>query len=268
MTFTLTLHLLRRLWPFLAIPVVLLSTVTALFVLLIEPMGGVTMMARFVNAVPAISRMVEATGMDFTSRAGIAVGAYVHPFTAAMLALWALSVGVASLAGDVESGYADQVLSRAVPRHATLIASIITLFIGAVLIGAAMCLGTAIGAWLSEGTDPLPLRRFFLAGVQVTIIVAAMGSVAILVSTLSSDRGRVVAICAVLWLANYFNGKIAPIFESLQWLVPWSIEGHYRPVHTVNSGQIDSLDVVVLLMVVTACLGAAFWVWHRRDIQD
>lgn len=268
MTLTLTLHLLRRLWPFVAIPVVLLSFVTALFVLLIEPMGGVAMMARLVRAVPAVSRLVEASGMDVSTRAGIAAGAYVHPFTSAMLALWAFSVGVASLAGDVESGFADQVLSRAVPRRAMLMASIITLFVGAILIGLAMWAGTATGAWLSGDPEPLPLHRFFLACVQVILLAAAMGSVGILTSTLSSDRGRVVAVCAVIWLANYFNGRISSIFELIEWLNPWSLEGHYRPVHTVNSGVIAPVDVAVHLAVIAACLLMAAWVWHRRDIQD
>jgi hypothetical protein len=94
-----------------------------------------------------------------------------------------------------------------------------------------------------------------------------MGSVAVLLSTVSSERGRVIAIGAALWILNYFNAQVAPIFKSLRWLEPWSLQGHSNPQSIVSSGQIRMGDLAIIAAVTVVCLALSMGVWHRRDIR-
>ena len=116
MTLRLTLHLLRRLWPILVASSALLMLLPFLLVVLIEPLGGLDLIAGFIAQSPLASMMwgrMAAGGADINSHTGFASFAYVHPFSAIIMLVWPLSVATAALAGEVETKFADQLLDEA-----------------------------------------------------------------------------------------------------------------------------------------------------------
>ncbi|MBN1478409.1 hypothetical protein JXA47_16770, partial [Candidatus Sumerlaeota bacterium] len=115
--------------------------------------------------------------------------------------------------------------------------------------------------------EALPLGRFALASLDSIVLTLAMGAVMILLSTLSSERGRVIAIGAALWILNYFNAQVAPIFHSLRWLEPWSLQGHSHPQAIVAEGNIRAEDLAILLVIAAVCVILSTAIWHRRDIR-
>jgi ABC-type transport system involved in multi-copper enzyme maturation permease subunit len=261
----LTRRLLQRLWPLLALSCVAVFFIAHLFVVLIEPLGGIAIF-QYVLRNAVIAQIVGAAEIDMTTLAGVASIAYIHFLVLLILAVWPISIAATALAGDIELGEADLILSRAVPRRAPLIAAWVTLLIGAAALGASLWLGTALGDLLLSDEN-LPLRRFALAALDSVLLTLAMGAVAILLSTLSSERGRVIALAAALWILNYFNAQVAPIFQSLRWLEPWSLQGHSNPQSIVAAGHLRTGDFAIIAAIIAACLILSAVVWHRRDIR-
>lgn len=268
MTRTLTARLLQRLWPILLPLSALCGGVAFLFVALIEPMGGLGIFETVLRMTPRIGQLLGSNEIDPTTSAGIASIAYVHPFVAILMAAWPLSVAAAALGGDVESGEADLLLSRAVPRRAMFQAAVATLLAGALAMCASLWLGTALAQWISPPEDPMPLGRFAAAAVVNAVLIASTGGVLLLLSAGSSERGRILATGAGLWLLNFFAGVVAPLFPSLAFLRLYSLQGHARPQAVIASGQIPWPDTGVLLTVGVAGLSAAALVWSRRDVRS
>jgi ABC-type transport system involved in multi-copper enzyme maturation permease subunit len=264
---TLALRLLSRLWPILAFCGAMTFAFAFLFIALIEPLGGVGLLQSVMRMVPRIGQMLGSAEIDPTSIGGFASIAYVHPLISVLFLVWPLAVAASALAGDVESGEADLILSRAVPRRAMLQAAGLTVLAGAVALGVLQWLGTAIGVWVAVPSEAMPLGRFAGAAAVNALLVISMGGVLTLISALSSDRGRVIAAGVALWFVNFFCGAAAPMFKSLAWLKPWSLQGHVRPQSVVSTGHLPHFDNAVLLAVAVAGFALAAWVWARRDIR-
>ncbi|MBN1478530.1 hypothetical protein JXA47_17385, partial [Candidatus Sumerlaeota bacterium] len=138
----LTRRLLQRLWPLLALSCVAVFAIAHLFVILIEPLGGIGLIQSVLRNA-AIAQILGASEIDMSTLAGVASIAYIHFLVLMILAIWPIAIASTALAGDIELGEADLILSRAVPRHASLIAAWMTLLIGAGALGASLWLGTA-----------------------------------------------------------------------------------------------------------------------------
>jgi ABC-type transport system involved in multi-copper enzyme maturation permease subunit len=268
MTATLTLRLLRRLWPLLAMPCALCWLFAFVFLAMIEPLGGLGPIVAFLRNVPRIGRLLGSQEVDITSLEGLASVAYVHPIVAIMMAVWPLSAASAALAGQVESGEADLVLSRAVPRRTMLFAGGVTLLAGCLAIAASMLLGTLAGLTLVHPPEAFPVARFAAAASLNGLFAFTLGSVFLLISSAASDRGQVLGWGVALWFASYFNGSVSPIFDSLEFLGPWSLHGHARPQQIVSSGAADLTGLAILGGVAAACLVLASIIWARRDIRS
>jgi hypothetical protein len=263
----LALHHLGRLWPLIALPAAVLMLFSLLFVVMIEPIGGLAIVTSIIRSVPAIERIMGVAGVDYTTHAGIAAIAYIHPLTAILLLVWPLGLAAATLVGEIETGVADLLLCRAVPRGAMFRSAAVTLCVGTVVLSLAMWVGTALGAALTHFPADLPVGRFALAAVTQGVAVFALGSVALLLSAMSEDRGRLLVVAVALWVVDYFNGRLSPIFASLGWLRRWSVQGHCRPVTVIDTGNLLWGDLAVLLAISVAALILGAILWRRRDIR-
>jgi hypothetical protein len=129
-----------------------------------------------------------------------------------------------------------------------------------------MFLGTALGWQVAQIQEPFQAGRFLAAGALAALHMAALGSVALVVSAMLSDRWRVISICVGLWLVNYFNGRLAPAFADIRWLMPWSLEGQYAPVSAITQGQVWLSHLLIEGGVAVGATLVALWIWRRRDI--
>jgi ABC-type transport system involved in multi-copper enzyme maturation permease subunit len=268
MTAALTRRLFARLWPLLVIPPVLAMGLSYLFIALIEPLGGVGILQTVLRMTPRIGQLLGSNEIDPTSSAGIASIAYVHPLMSFLLLVWPLALASSTLGGDVESGEADLILSRAVPRRSMFLAALLALVASAVLMAAAAWCGTALGAAHARHEQAIPLLRFAGAASVNAILVLATGGALLLLSACSSDRGRILGLGALLWVANFFCGAVAPLFESLAFLQRFSIQGHARPQAIVATGLFPWGDTALLACIAIASASAAAWIWSRRDLRS
>jgi ABC-type transport system involved in multi-copper enzyme maturation permease subunit len=262
-----TTRLLSRLWMMTLLPGAFVLFIAYLFVAMIGPLGGFAPIQWVLQTLPRLGQVLGSQAIDIASDAGMASIAHVHPAVGIALLIWPLTLASAALAGLVESGEADLLMSRGVPRRAPFLAALAALILGCCVIATAQWLGTLLGFLLNETEEAAPVARFLGAAMINALLAAAMGCVALLVSALASERGQVLVIAVALWLLSYFNGTVAPIFDSLAWLQPWSLHGHCHPQILVATGQIPWTDLALLAAVGIGTAAAGSMAWSRRDIR-
>jgi len=236
-------------------------------------------MMTFVAGQPAVSRFLSealrAAPPQFlavlnqdllvgVSARGIVGVGYAHPFALIMMAVWAVRVPCAALAGEIGRGTMDLVAARPVTRSSQVGAAAVALLTGLGALAAAAWLGTAVGLTMRpvEGVSAL---RYLPVAAALWLVFACFGAVAILVSALSREAGTAIAWISGLLAGSYVLDYVARVWPRMASLRPASLFRYYEPQQVVEAG-LARHDVAVLAAVGAAALLVAFAVFARRDL--
>ena len=135
------------------------------------------------------------------------------------------------------------------------------------LIALAYATGTLLGDHVFDAPGaPLVAGRLLLAALQSALLLLAVGVLAVLVSALTSERGR-----ALSWVLGITIGMYAANFL----LVAVGADPRPRPAHlllvispggTIQTGDVPWGNVAVLAGWSIAASGAAIAHFRRRDL--
>lgn len=250
--------------------VVALAIGTGLFVAFlasIEAFGDLSQVGQraFGDTPPALAALAGSrAGIDVFTSLGLLAFAYNHPFFLALALAVGLAVGSAAVAGDVESGRAQLLYVRPVPRHRLLRGRILFWLVAQVIVVAAAMVGGVIGSAVSAdlGTDGMGVA--VRAGVQFLPLALSIGALAFATSAFAATRARAVGAAVGLTFLAYlvnFTSLLWTPAEPLRWVTPF---GYYDPL-----GAIDAIrwsDVIVLTAVTAVLLVVAHVGLARRDL--
>jgi ABC-type transport system involved in multi-copper enzyme maturation permease subunit len=201
-------------------------------------------------------------------QAGFALADYlafswIHPVFVGLGAAFVVSRAADGLAGEIERGGVYLTLSRPVPRWSFVLGKALEMFFGVAVFVTLSYLGMAAGVLLA-GLGPLPLDRFVLVALVAGPLFAAMGSGALVISSLVS-RSALAGGLGTAWTLISFVLDVIPAVAqtAVAWLNPWH---HYFPQEIVAAGRIEPFGLVVLLGWCVAGVGAAVVIFGRRDL--
>jgi len=228
------------------------------------------------------ARMKEATGggpplrmlrglggaaMDF-STAAIEMAFWNHPFVLLMFAAWAIARGTASVAGEIERGTMDLILSRPVTRFAYLNSQVLSALFGLALLGASMVAGNLVGTRYNTLSDPPSLLILSKPALNLFAFGAAIYGYTFFCSTVDLVRWRPNLIASVATLAGFIAIVIAniPSLEDYKWLEHLSIFKAYNPVEVVTQGRTLAFNAGILGTIGAIGLILGFACFLRRDL--
>jgi ABC-2 type transport system permease protein len=175
-----------------------------------------------------------------------------------------IMAGTATVAQEIERGTVELWLSVPERRARLLASKIAAVLLGAVAITAATLLTVGVGAVLVD--EALSLGALLAGAItMLTFCVAALG-IAVLLSALSSDRGKAAGLAALVALASYLAWVVGNNSSTWSWLRYLSIFTAYDPQAALRTSQVSLAGVASLLVVGAACALAALVVFERRDI--
>ncbi len=198
------------------------------------------------------------------SAQGIVGVGYAHPFALMMMAVWAVRVPSAALAGEIGRGTMDLVAARPVTRASQIAAALVALLVGLVILAAAAWAGTLLGLTLRPLAGVSAVRYLPVAG-ALCLIFACFGAVGILVSALAREAGVAIAWLSGLLAGSYVLDYAARVWPRIAALRPVSLFRYYEPQQVLSAG-LALHDVVVPAAVGAAALIVAFGVFARRDL--
>jgi ABC-2 type transport system permease protein len=214
------------------------------------------------NAYP--DAITEAFGIDdFSSFAGFVGAEALNVIWPLVAAGFAIVVGSAAVAGEIERGSVDLWLSVPVARWRLLLAKIVAALIGLLVIVVATVAAIAIGAAAIDewpGIGPLLAVLVTLPGIVVTVL-----GYSVLFSTMFGRRGIAAGLASGVTLLSYLFWIIANMSASVDWLRYLSIFSAYDAQAALSDATVHWVGLAVLLLVGIACAGAALAIFERRD---
>ncbi len=198
-----------------------------------------------------------------SARGIIGIG-YTHPFTLIMMAVWAVRVPSAALAGEIGRGTMDLIAARPVVRAAQVAAALLALLAGLTILALAAWLGTFIGL-VGRPLEGVTVWSYLPVAAGMWMLFASAGCVAILVSAFSREAGGAIAWTSGLMAGSYVLDYAARVWPAIASLRPLSLFKYYEPQRVVGAGLALS-DVQVFAGVAGVALLVAFAVFSRRDL--
>jgi ABC-2 type transport system permease protein len=214
-----------------------------------------------------VRRWLGESIVALTSFGGLVTLGYFHPVIVLLVALVAAYVAT-ELAGDVEAGYVDLLLSRRVARHWLVTRSMVLSLGGPVGLVALMVTATwiAVAAFAPPSAAKPSWRVILTLAAHLVAVAWWFGALALALASVTRRRGAALvptAIAAVsLYLVNLVAASWAPA-RTVDVLSPF----HYYQGALILAGLANSSRDFLVLGSVTAILVAiSYWRFSTRDL--
>ncbi len=211
-------------------------------------------------------RGLGGSAMDF-STAAIEMAFWNHPFVLLLFALWAIARGSVAVAGEIERGTMDLVLSRPIDRSAFLASQVLTGVAGLVVMAAAMMAGNLVGSHYNTLISPASAATLTKPALNLVAFGWAIFGYTFLLSTLDIVRWRPNLIASVATLAGFIALVLASIPQlEMKWLEKFSIFKAYNPVEVVVKGETLAFNAGLLGGIGLIGVVIGFVVFAQRDL--
>jgi ABC-2 type transport system permease protein len=190
-----------------------------------------------------------------------------HPLLLAASGVIACGSAVRAVAGELEGGTLELVLSRPVARLRYLGAY--CAFIACALAGIAALYGLgAYIAWLFVHPDPGSLSAASLARASLCLafLLWAIAGYSLLFSAFARERGRALGLAVGLTIGLYAWNFLASLLSALAPFARISPWYWFNPAPVIGGGPFPYRDALVLAAIACVCCGAAALRFLQRDL--
>lgn len=197
---------------------------------------------------------------------------YVHPLPQTILMIWALGRGASAIAGEIERGTMELLVSQPVARWRI----VVTQFIADLVTMTGLVLCMLLGTWLGKLIVPLPsadLSAYWKAAVLALCLSLALGGITYAISSLGRSRWRVLAWAFGIVLFMSLLNLFGQLWDGLAPYRPLSIFYYYQPQYAILKDQwylpVAGMQVPVLAVLLgVAAVGYLFatWQFSKRDL--
>jgi ABC-2 type transport system permease protein len=178
-----------------------------------------------------------ATSMDFSFIA-IEMSWWILPMILLPVLVWAIGRGSNAVAGELERGTMDLVLSRPVPRSTYLLSHVLAAVLGLLLLVMGLVAGHSVGVSALKIASPPPLVQLLRPALNLAALGFTIFGLTLLASTCDRVRWRPNLIGSGITLTSFVVLIVAnlPGMEDWKRLEQVSIFKAYNPVELVTTG--------------------------------
>lgn len=180
-----------------------------------------------------------------------------------MLILLAISLATRGLAGEVEKGTVELLLSRPISRLRVFVSRYMFGLLSIVV----FTVVTVMAVWPLAAVHgvALQLDRYLLLMCLAAIFGLALFSLSLMISAWCSEQGRVSMIMGSLLVAMYFLHIVAALKDSLDGLKYFSFFYYFDAQGVLKEGVINPVSLWVFALVIVASLLSGAIIWQKRD---
>jgi beta-exotoxin I transport system permease protein len=188
-----------------------------------------------------------------------------HPFFLVITMSVGVGIGAGAVAGDVESGRAELLYTRAIHRTRIYDARLGLWVVAQIAVVLMAVVGAYLGSFLSTDVRDADLSRIFLVAAQYLPLALLAGAIAFCASAFRSTKGSAIGIAVSVLIASYLANFTALLWspaEFLRWFTPF---GYYEPLSAVEG--LNWSHVVVLSVASVLLVAVGRWRLGRRDLN-
>jgi ABC-2 type transport system permease protein len=182
-----------------------------------------------------------------------------------LIAVWSLLAGSRMLRGEEDRGSMDVLLSLPRPRLNVALEKLAAIWTALLAMGLLIGLLTFAGGKIFHGD--FGLGDALLFGLNLALICAVIGGLALLISQFTQERGPAAGWTAGLLLVFIVVDMVHRVAANTEWISRLSPIYYYNlskplvPSHGANAGA-----MVVLLALALILGGLAVWLFVKRDV--
>lgn len=196
---------------------------------------------------------------------------WLHPFIWLPVVVWAVGRGSLAVAGELERGTLDLVLSRPIARWAYLYTQVLVAGVGLVLIPAALVAGNRISTRFNPVDDPPSAGLLFWPALNLALLGAAIFGITLVVSASDRVRWRATLVGTVVTTGGFAAWLISNLRDLAdspvrRWLRPFALFELFNPVDAVGAGRELAFNLTFLAGLALGGVAAAFLAFLWRDL--
>ena len=208
--------------------------------------------------------MMEALGYDDISTAAGYVGSATYGLVAlALLLVFAIGGGAATIAGPEERGELELELTSPLPRSAIYGQRLAALWIQITVLVAVVFAVTFTLNLLQE--LGIPKGDMVAATVQLWLLIGFFGSVSLALGAALGRRAGALGGAAALAVLSWMFNALGPLI-GLDWLAMISPIGWYMDTNPMTRG-FHGADALLLVVASALTLAGGWWRFARRDLM-
>ena len=209
--------------------------------------------------------MLDALGFaDITSPAGYLAGTTYGLLGPVLMIIFASTLGARAIAGEEEAGRLDVLLAHPIDRWSVVVQRAAALLVALAVAGIALFLVMTAAAGPAQ-FDEIGVANLGAATVQLVLLGAFFGALALSVGAVTGRRGLALAAVAIVGIATYFANTLGPSVEAIAWSRDASPFHYYsggQPL--VNGWQLA--DGLILLVATVGLVALGVVGFRRRDV--
>lgn len=226
------------------------------------PFASTPEYAELIDNLPA--GLADAFGWDEINTAHGYLGSTVYGLLGPVLVIiMAIAFGAKAIAGNEEAGHLELLIAQPVTRSRVVLQRAVALVIATFVGGLAVFV--SIVAIRGAVDIELPTGNIAVASLNLALLGAVFGTLALLVGGFVGKRGFVVGVSAVVAVATYLANGLAPQVDGLAWLQDWSPFYWFASTATLRDG-IDVPKTLMLAAVSLVFVVIATVAFNRRDV--
>jgi ABC-2 type transport system permease protein len=215
---------------------------------------------------PAVRAILGPSLTSVMSFNGIVCGGYFD--LGNVIALVALSIALATLpASEIETGFADLILARPMPRHWLITRTIALVILSILLMLFMIMAGTWAGLAMSAPPDVgPPARQTASLALNLAMLLLCWSGVAMAFGA-ACRRGVAGAATSLLAFAALlldYAQKLWPPLERIGWLSPFR---YFTPFELVMGNPLPVENLLVLWAIAMTGFTVAYFIISQRDIS-
>jgi hypothetical protein len=221
---------------------------------------------QYIDLLPGfIKTMMGGDALQLGNVAGLISIGYQEPFILLLYMLFAVGVPTALLAGEVQNGNMELILSRPTTKtHVYICAGLITIA-GMCALVLVMFLGTVVATNLYDFEQEVPLYAFFKLAITGGILASSVGGVALLAAA-CFRRVTAISITVAYLVVNYFLAIVSEWWPIMKPLTPFTIFYYVNPQLILGRSVWPIRDMAVLLTLLAVSFILGGIIWQRRDL--
>jgi ABC-2 type transport system permease protein len=256
-------HLFRRNAFFTAVCVLLLGGFEYLLCAILATIDiAAGLQSLLASAPPFLRSMV---GEQFMDIANLKVFGWNHPVAQAAGAALAIVFGARAVAGEIENGAVELVMSQPISRSRYYLAHIVHGSVALLLVSFAGVIGTFLGQRAYE-IDKFAGGDLLLIGFNYFLLQLTWFAVTLALSTFARESGRVASTAFFIALVAYIAQAIGELWDRTAWALPYTVYHYFSPKEIAVDRAPDVRDFVVLAAVSLLAFAIGGVKLQRRDL--
>ena len=219
----------------------------------------------FLDVLPSIVKTALGGEMlRMGNTAGLISIGYNHPFVLFLYMLYAVGVPTGLLAGEVQRGTMELILSRPATKIQVYACAGLLTLVGMFTLVLVMFLGTVAAVNIFTFKDPIPFAVFFRIAINGGLLASTFGAVALFCAATFARLYTAVSVAVAFLVVNYFVAVVSNWWPRMAFLRRATLFYLVDGSNLWQGWPLRNMGILLAILLVVAAAGAA--IWHRRDL--